>query len=389
MSMHVLLRLAPAFVLSLLHAIAQMLDWPSPIGWAVLTTMILAWAAFGYWYVRSSAVPTPDEAQLLRDEEAVLAELRSFVAREVGETRQEVRRSRSLISEAVGKLSMSFDGMTRYSRQQGDAVSRIIGRSEGDGIDMQGFAQDAGQQMQRLVEALEHVSGTTVETVENVDVMAQHLDGIFALLEDVKSISDQTNLLALNAAIEAARAGEAGRGFAVVADEVRNLSERSTAFNEQIRKLVNSSRDAIVRVRDLASNDRNRSRNARDESARLLERLSGMNTAMTSGVQQIASHSSAIDASVGEAVRSLQFEDIVTQSLDTVSRHLDRLDAINNEATTLQNLLHKAGAGGTVELQKALAALSERIRQLRGEWQQPVHKPVTQQSMDSGSVELF
>src|SRR3546814_6363889 len=80
--------------------------------------------------------------------------------------------------------------------------------------------------------------------------MGKHLDAIFDLLGDVKTIADQTNLLALNAAIEAARAGEAGRGFAVVAEEVRSLSERSTNFNEQIRKLVSVSKDAIAKVRD-------------------------------------------------------------------------------------------------------------------------------------------
>lgn len=390
MSIHLLLRLAPATALTVLHVAAELAAWPAPVRWAILTTMVLAWLAGGAWLARGTRGPSEADAKLLREQEAVLAELRGFVGREVGETRHEVRRSRDLISQAVAQLSSSFDGMTRYSRQQGDAVSRIIGRSsEGDGIDMQGFAQEAGRQMRRLVEALEHVSGTTVETVENVDVMAQHLDGIFALLEDVKSISDQTNLLALNAAIEAARAGEAGRGFAVVADEVRNLSERSTAFNEQIRKLVNSSREAIGRVRDLASDDRNRSRSARDESARLLDRLAVMNSEMTSGVQEIANHSGAIDASVVEAVRSLQFEDIVVQSLDTVSRHLDRLDAINEEANALQNLLHRTGSDRSGEMIRALHQFADRIRQLRGEWQAPVHKPVTQKTLDAGTVELF
>ncbi|MDZ4349059.1 MAG: methyl-accepting chemotaxis protein [Xanthomonadaceae bacterium] len=349
--------------------------------------MVLAWAAFGYWFARTSRLPTLEEARLLKEQDQLLAELRSFVAREVGETREEVRRSRGLISDAVGKLSKSFEGMTHHSREQGRAITQIVERNgEGDGIDMQGFAHQAGRQMQRLVEALEHVSGTTVE---NVDVMAQHLDGIFALLEDVKSISDQTNLLALNAAIEAARAGDAGRGFAVVADEVRNLSERSTSFNEQIRRLVNSSKDAIGRVRDLASDDRNRSRDARDESDRLLQQLAGMNTAMTNGMTHISRHGESIDASVSDAVRSLQFEDIVTQSLDTVARHLDRLDAINNEASALQELLHKSGGARDADIKHALQALSDRIKQLHGEWRQPVHKPVTQQSMDTGSVELF
>lgn len=388
MSARAMLRLAPASVLTVLHVGAQLLAWASPVRWAILITMVLAWAAFGYWFVRASRLPTLEEARLLKEQDQLLSELRSFVAREVGETRKEVRRSRGLISDAVGKLSKSFDGMTHHSREQGRAIAQIVERnSDGDGIDMQGFAHQAGRQMQRLVEALEHVSGTTVE---NVDVMAQHLDGIFALLEDVKSISDQTNLLALNAAIEAARAGDAGRGFAVVADEVRNLSERSTSFNEQIRRLVNSSKNAIDRVRDLASDDRNRSRDARDESDRLLQQLAGMNTAMTNGMTNISKHGVSIDSSVVlDAVRSLQFEDIVTQSLDTVARHLDRLDAINNEASALQELLRKSGGARDADIEHALQALADRIKQLHGASRQPVHKAVTQQIMDTGSVELF
>src|SRR5690606_41765735 len=99
--------------------------------------------------------------------------------------------------------------------------------------------------MEQLVEALEQVAGQSTTTVQHIDQMAQHLDGIFALLEDVKSIADQTNLLALNAAIEAARAGEAGRGLAVGADEARHLSERATTAHAQLRKLAHRSKDAI------------------------------------------------------------------------------------------------------------------------------------------------
>src|SRR3546814_2120216 len=101
--------------------------------------------------------------------------------------------------------------------------------------------------------------------------MVKHLDAIFDLLGDVKTIADQTNLLALNAAIEAARAGEAGRGFAVVAEEVRSLSERSTNFNEQIRKLVSVSKDAIAKVRDtvgdMATRDSSVSSGAQDRKS--------------------------------------------------------------------------------------------------------------------------
>ena len=392
MDSRVLLRLAAPLALTLVLVLAQVLDLAAPVRWGSLAAMTLAWLWFAWTMAR------PGDSALVRDQGRLLEELRNFIGAEVQGSRSEIDRTRELIRESVAKLGTSFDAVNRRSRQQSEVAARILDRrnggdDSGSGSDVHRFAVQASQQMEQLVEALEAVSGQSGATVTHIDAMAEHLDGIFSLLEDVKSIADQTNLLALNAAIEAARAGEAGRGFAVVADEVRNLSERSTAFNEQIRKLAHSSKDAIARVREtvstMASRDLDRSRQARNEAAAMLERVDGINRNLGSGMREIAECSKAIDGSVAEAVRSLQFEDIATQALGAANLHLDRLGEINREATVLQELLHRNGAQCSPELRKALAQIGQRIAQMRGEWERPPHKPVTQQSMDAGSVELF
>ncbi|MDX1550787.1 MAG: chemotaxis protein, partial [Lysobacter spongiicola] len=162
-------------------------------------------------------------------------------------------------------------------------------------------------------------------------------------------------------------------------------------FNEQIRKLAHSSKDAIAKVRDtvtrMASRDLDRSRGARVEAAAMLERVDGMNRGLGNGMREIAECGRAIDGSVAEAVRSLQFEDIATQALGAATLHLERLGEINREATALQELLQRGHHDG--EMQRALTQLLQRIAQMRGEWERPPHKPVMQQSMDAGSVELF
>ncbi|WP_343226498.1 methyl-accepting chemotaxis protein [Pseudomarimonas salicorniae] len=362
-------------------------------GFAVLSS--LAWAAGSILLVRDARRHTPDEAKLLREQEKVLLDLRNFVSRELEGGRSEVGRTKTLIRDAVQTLSSSFDAMARHSREQAGAVSRIVDRTgERDGeVGMQRFALEASRQMEQLVQALEEVSGQSSTTVSHIDTMVEHLDGIFALLEDVKSIADQTNLLALNAAIEAARAGEAGRGFAVVADEVRNLSERSTAFNEQIRKLAHSSREVVTKVRDsvqrMASRDMTRSQEAKHESARLMQQVGSLNTALSQGISEISNAGKAIETSVGQAVRSLQFEDIATQALGSALVHLERLQAINAEATSLQELLHRSGGPRDTELLNALHAIARRIQEVRGQWEKQPHKPVSQVDMASGDVELF
>ena len=390
MESRALLRIAAPSALMLLLFVAEALAWPLAVRLALVVTSALAWCVVAW-----RALPSKSETKVLHDHARLLGELRGFVGNEINGSHAEIERTRSLIRESVAKLGGSFDAVNRKSREQSTVVARLVERTGDDSgsIDISRFAQQATQQMEQLVEALEQASSQSGVTVSHIDAMAGHLDGIFALLEDVKSIADQTNLLALNAAIEAARAGEAGRGFAVVADEVRNLSERSTAFNEQIRKLAHNAKESIAKVRDTvsqtASRDLDRVRVARNESASMMDRVEGIHRSLGNGMRDIADCGRSIDVSVAEAVRSLQFEDIATQALTAAGVHLQRLEQINNEATTLHDLLRGSHGFQDPEMRKALSNIGSRIAQMRGEWERPPHKPVLQQSMDAGSVELF
>lgn len=110
-------------------------------------------------------------------------------------------------------------------------------------------AEDGGRVLQKTIGAMNALSDKISASCGNIESLNSKTVDIGQILEVIKGISEQTNLLALNAAIEAARAGEAGRGFAVVADEVRNLAHRTQASAQEIQQMIEAlqvgSREAV------------------------------------------------------------------------------------------------------------------------------------------------
>ena len=92
--------------------------------------------------------------------------------------------------------------------------------------------------VERTIQVMNELSGKISTSCVNIEVLNDKTVNIGQILEVIKGISQQTNLLALNAAIEAARAGEAGRGFAVVADEVRSLAGRTQTSAAEIQQMI-------------------------------------------------------------------------------------------------------------------------------------------------------
>nr|WP_150128045.1 methyl-accepting chemotaxis protein [Pseudomonas frederiksbergensis] len=120
--------------------------------------------------------------------------------------------------------------------------------------DARSLAEDGQQVVDKTITAMQQLSAKISDSCGNIETLNSNTVNIGQILEVITSISQQTNLLALNAAIEAARAGEAGRGFAVVADEVRNLAHRTQDSAQQVQKMIEElqvgAREAVTIMTD-------------------------------------------------------------------------------------------------------------------------------------------
>lgn len=327
--------------------------------------------------------------------EQYIINLESCMDQEITSFQQELSQLKTVIADAVITMSESFNSLHSLTSGQSSLVHTLMGSLDDSSenterLNFSRFANETDNVLKFFIDNILQISKQSIEMVNVINDVGGHMSEIETLLSDVQGIADQTNLLALNAAIEAARAGEAGRGFAVVADEVRNLSKNSDKFSEEIRVVVNASKKNIsqaqVMVEKMASKDMNVAITSKLNIDNMMQEIAGMNKVIAANVTDVSALTGQIEISVGDAVRGLQFEDMSRQVVEYLAQKTHHFQAMSDEMRVGLGVFKSSDISAWEnELKEGII----RVSKMKQQWSLNENKAVSQSSMDEGEIELF
>ncbi len=185
-------------------------------------------------------------------------------------------------------------------------------------------AQKGGVVVKSSIKNVENLADHVIELQEKVKILTKDSSKIQEVIETIQNIADQTNLLALNAAIEAARAGEHGKGFAVVADEVRSLANRTVVSSDEIKEIIQSITNSIS---ELALALEYRAKEANDVKEKMDETGEAFNK-INDKIEFITELTQSISDLINEQLSSL---DIVKENISTIDYGIDDFNNVFKE----------------------------------------------------------
>ena len=336
-----------------------------------------------------------DVADLTARTKTLLDHLSGEFSNQFAGIRTENDQLQHILSDAIERLVSSFTGLDEHTRNQQQLAARLMrrqGKEEAADPTFDSFLKDIEGVLRQFVDAADNNSRTARELKEQMEQTSSRFQQILGMLGEVKKIADQTNLLAINAAVEAARAGAAGKGFAVVAGEVRSLSVRSNAFSNQIGDSVQGISGDLSAVEgvihQMADKDTKMVAETRERMTSLMAKTRDFNNNIAKSADEISGLSEKVSLEVRSAVTSLQFQDMANQILEHVQ---GRLSALEGALSRLNEISWSpaAGDGEPSDCDRRLQDFREWLDQASDTIRNIRHNPVSQKSMAEGEIELF
>ncbi len=297
-----------------------------------------------------------------KDEVGLLQSAFNGFVGSIRETLLQVSSATSAVASASSQISSSTEEMAAGAQEQtsqaGEVASAVEemtktivenSKNAGDTASTAKKAKDAaengGEVVAQTVAGMQRIADVVKSSAATVQELGKSSDQIGEIIGVIDDIADQTNLLALNAAIEAARAGEQGRGFAVVADEVRKLAERTTKATKEIAQMIKkiqTDTQGAVRSMEQGTQEVESGMRLAENAGVSLREIVGISQQVTDMVSQIAAASEQQSSASEQISKNVEAISTVTQQTASGTQQIARAaEDLNRLTDNLQQLVAK------------------------------------------------